>query len=100
MNSKKTSLNLPGTLLIAIIGGTMPLIRNLFEVSWNFRKVEMHNYILMGLSVIGVFIAYLLANKISLHKGTDSYYLSILGIYFILTMLMMLLISVIMAMVA
>lgn len=50
MSSKRT--NLAVTFFVAVIGGVMPLIRNLFEVNGNFSEVASHNYLLLVLSLI------------------------------------------------
>lgn len=94
MHSKKPKLNLLATFFIAIIGGIMPLLRNLFEVNWNFSEVTSQNYVLIALALVGFFLSFQIVNKMKIKRDTDSYYLSILGINFILTMFFILVVTV------
>lgn len=72
----------------------MPLLRNLFEVNWNFSEVASQNYVLLSLALVGFFLSFQIVNKMKIKKDTDSYYLSILGINFILTMFFILVVTV------
>lgn len=98
MSSKRT--NLAVTFFVAVIGGVMPLIRNLFEVNGNFSEVASHNYLLLVLSLIGFFVAYQIVNNMSIEKDTNSYYLSILGVNFLWNMFVILVVSIVYAVVA
>lgn len=72
----------------------MPLLRNLFEVNWNFSEVASQNYVLIALALVGFFLSFQIVNKMKIKRDTDSYYLSILGINFILTMFFILVVTV------
>jgi len=85
IKSNKPKWNLLTTFLIAVIGSIMPLIRNLFSVNGGITAVESHNYFLVGAAVISFFLAYQVVNHMSIPKrNTQSFYLSILGVHFII----------------
>ena len=78
----------------------MPLIRNLIQVNWNFSAVEHQNYYLFGVALISFFIAFQIVERMKISKKTESYYLSILGVYFLITVMFILLVAVIAAIVS
>jgi hypothetical protein len=91
MKQKKAKLNLGTTFLIATIGAIIPLIVNLFEVNGNFSEVDFQQYYLIAVAFISFFLSFQIVNKINVPKETESYYLSILGVHFIITVFFILL---------
>ncbi|EXJ24312.1 hypothetical protein ADIAL_0051 [Alkalibacterium sp. AK22] len=51
------------------------------------------------MSVIGFSIAYYIVNKLAISKKTDSFYLSVLGVNFLVTIILLLFTSVLLAIV-
>jgi len=93
MSPKKTKFNLGWTFLIATIGSSVPLIRNLIEVNGDFTKVDSHHYILLIVAAGSFYLAYQIVKRMNIHEKTESFYLSIIGVYFLIFMSVSLLIT-------
>lgn len=90
--TNKNKLNFGTVFFISITGSVMPLIRELFRVGWDFTAVENHLYSLFALGLTSFFLAFQIVEKMQITKKYDSYYLSILGVHFMITTVLMLLV--------
>lgn len=91
MKQKKNRLTLGTTFLIVILGPLLSLIINLFEVNGNFSAVDFQNYYLIAVALISFFLALQIVNHMKITKKTTPYYLSILGVHFMMTVFFILL---------
>lgn len=89
--------NLPSVFIIATVGNLIPLLRELYEAGGNFSNVNPRYYYLIAMSVIGFSIAYHIVNNMAISKKTDSFYLSLLGVNFLVNMILLLFASVVLA---
>lgn len=91
--------NLFSVFIIATAGNLFPLFRELYNAGGVFSDVSPLYYYLIAMSVIGFSIAYYIVNKLAISKKTDSFYLSLLGVNFLVTIILLLFISVLLAIV-
>lgn len=97
MKRRKIHWNLPSVFLISTVGNTTPLIRELYSANWNLMAVDHSYYYLIAMSVIGFFIAYQIVTNMTIPKKTDSFYLSLLGVNFLINVILFLIVSIILA---
>ncbi|WP_423189377.1 hypothetical protein ACO1PF_00195 [Alkalibacterium sp. f15] len=94
MNKNRNKLNFAATFMIAMIGSLMPLIRAVIRERFAFTAVESHNYVLVALGLMSFLISFQIVEWMKITKKKNEYYLSILGVHFITTMILMMFVSV------
>ncbi|PRY76196.1 hypothetical protein [Alkalibacterium olivapovliticus] len=97
MKKGKSNWNLPSVFVIATLGNISPLIRELINANWRFSAVHYSYYILIAMSFTAFFIAYQIVTNMAIPRKTLSFYLSLLGVNFLMNMILLLIVSVIMA---
>lgn len=86
--------NILSIFIIATVGNLFPLLRELYNVGGVFSDVDHLYYYSSAMSLIGFFIAYHIVNNMNIKKQTDSFYLSLLGVNFLINIILMLIFSV------
>lgn len=94
MREKQTRWNLLLVFLVAVTGNIVPVIRELHGVGWIVSEVSPHYFYLLVMSLLGFFIAFQIVRYMKIPKQTTSFYLSLLGVNFLINMVLILIYSV------
>lgn len=81
MNHKKVKFNLGGTFLMAIMGALFPFLVQVVKVRGDFTSVETYHYFLLALASFCFFLAYQIVKRMNVPRKTDNFYLTVLGVY-------------------
>lgn len=93
MKKNQKIWNLRSIFVLAMAGPLTPLIRSVISEGFHFTAVESHNYISIAQGLISFFISFQIVERMNITKEQNEYYLSILGVYFLTTMILMLVFS-------